>query len=654
MNRHSLLLNPLLRKMSSFFAPLAASLCLAAMGLPALSAAQQSTPPAKDAPKEAAKKDAKSEKGQVLASGRFEAKLNEKVVRYAFPAGETMLDPAQISDLYSRTIVAGILESLYTFDYLARPVQVVPQLADGMPEVSPDFKTFTVKIKKGIFFANDPAFKGKKRELVAQDVVYSLKRHYDPKLKSYAINSLQSSNLLGLNELRAAAIKNKTPFPYDEAVEGVKALDNYTVQFKTRDATPRFMESFTDPSLHGVVAREVVEAYGDRIGEKPVGTGPYKLVAWRRASKIVLERNPDYREVIFSGNPAADDKVGQEIAARLKGKRIPVNDRIEISILNEEQPRWLSFLNGEYDMLQGIPLSFIQVAIPNNKLAPNLEKQGIKLQRTALSDLTLGVFNMDDPIVGGYTPDKVALRRAMSLAHNIDAEIRLGRRGQAVEANILQAPGTTGFDPTFKSDMSVYSPKRAKALLDLYGYVDRNNDGWRDLPDGSPLVIRKLSQSDQISRQFDEMTKKDLNAIGIKIEFVPAKWPDNLKKARAGNYQMWSLGFSAVAPDPDTFVMMGYGPAKGENNLSRFSLPEFDKLYDKQKSMPDGPERNAVMLDAHRLLIAYAPYKGQTHRIGSDLQQPWLYGYKRHPFIRDIYKFLEVDTDARVKAIGDQ
>jgi ABC-type transport system substrate-binding protein len=150
------------------------------------------------------------------------------------------------------------------------------------------------------------------------------------------------------------------------------------------------------------------------------------------------------------------------------------------------------------------------------------------------------------------------------------------------------------------------------------------------------------------------MTKKDLNAIGIKIEFVPAKWPDNLKKARAGNYQMWSLGFSAVAPDPDTFVMMGYGPAKGENNLSRFSLPEFDKLYDKQKSMPDSPERNAVMLDAHRLLIAYAPYKGQTHRIGSDLQQPWLYGYKRHPFIRDIYKFLEVDTDARVKAIGDQ
>ncbi len=590
----------------------------------------------------------------IVANGRFDSKLSEKVVRYAFPVAETGFDPAQISDLYSRTIVAGIMESLFTWDYLAAPAKIVPNISDGLGETSSDFRTFTVKIKKGIFFADDAAFNGKKRELTADDIVYSFKRHYDPKLKSYAINTLQSTNLLGLNELRAAAIKNKTPFPYDTPVEGIKTLDRYTVQFKTRDPAPRFLENFSDPSLYGTMAREVVEKYGDKIMEHPVGTGPYRLSAWRRASKIVLERNPDYREVLFDGNPAADDTVGQEILARIKGKRIPLNDRIEISILNEEQPRWLAFLNTEHDLLQGIPGIFSPIAIPNNQLAPNLKKQGIKLLRTPLSDVTMSFFNMENPIVGGYTADKVALRRAIALAIDVDAEIRLVRRGQAIPANILQPPGTTGFDPLFRSEMGEFSRPKAMALLDMFGYVDKNGDGWRDLPDGSPLVLRCLTQTDQASRQLDELFKKNINAIGIKIEFEPAKWPDNLKKARAGNLQMWRLGFSATAPDPDTFIMQGYGPAKGENNLSRFQKAEYDALYDKQKMLPDGAERNAVMMDAHRMLIAYMPYKIHTHRIAPDLMQPWTYNYKRHPFMRDIFKFIEVDTAARVSAIGER
>ncbi len=621
--------------------------------------AKASTPSTGEAKTEAKKaaepKAAEKPKGPVIvANGRFDSKLSEKVIRYAFPVAETGFDPAQISDLYSRTVVAGIMESLFSWDFLAAPAQIVPNVAENLGDISSDFKTFTVKVKKGIYFANHAAFGGKKRELTADDFVYSFKRHYDPKLKSYAINTLLTSNLLGLNELRAAAIKNKAPFAYDTAVEGVKALDRYTIQFKTRDAVPRFLENFSDPSLFGAVAREVVEKFGDKIMENPVGTGPYRLTAWRRASKIVLERNPDYREVLFDAKPAADDVVGNEILARIKGKRIPLNDRIEISILNEEQPRWLAYLNSEHDFLQGIPNSFSAQAIPNNQLAPNLKKAGIKLLRTPLSDITMSFFNIENPIVGGYTPDKVALRRAIALAIDVDAEIRLVRRGQAIPANILQPPGTTGFDPLFRSEMSEFSRPKAMALLDLFGYVDKDGDGWRDLPDGSPLILRCLSQSDQASRQLDELFKKNINAVGLKIEFEPAKWPDNLKKARAGNLQMWRLGFSATGPDPDSYIMQGYGPAKGENNLSRFSRPEYDALYEKQRTLPDGPDRNAVMMEAHRILIAYMPYKVHTHRIAPDLMHPWTYNYKRHPFMRDIYKFLEVDTAARVKALGEQ
>lgn len=647
-------LNPSKSPLQSLFAALVSALTLASAPCWAQSStppATKATPAAKSAPSPEAKKD---DKNKVAVDGRFEAKTSEKVVRYAFLAAETGFDPAQISDLYSRTIVAGILESLYTWDYLAKPPTIVPNLADGMPEIAPDFKTFTVRLKKGINFQKDPAFGGKVRELTADDVVFSVKRHYDPKYKSYALTGLQTTKLIGLNELRAAAVKNKTPFPYDQVVEGIKALDRYTVQIRTEEPNPRTMSMFTDPSLFGIVAREVIEAAGDKTMERVVGTGPYRLAAWRRASKIVLERNPDYREVFFDAKPNADDPIGQAIAKRLQGKRLPVNDRVEISIINEEQPRWLAFLNAEHDLLQAIPGSFVPSAIPNNQLAPYLEKAGVQLQRTPLSDMTITVFNLEDPIIGGYTPEKVALRRAIGLSIDTAAEIRLQRRGQAIPANIAQAPGTTGFDPKFRSEMGEFSIPKAKALLDLFGYVDKDSDGWRELPDGKPLVLKKLAQTDQTSRQLDEMFKKNLNAVGLRVEFEPAKWPDNLKKARAGNFQMWGLGYSAGGPDPDSFIMGGYGPAKGENNLSRFSMPAYDAIYDKQKGLPDGQERLDLIMQAHRMLISYMPYKAHTHRIAPDVQHPWLLNYSRHPFVREIYKYFEVDTALRVQRLGDQ
>jgi ABC-type transport system substrate-binding protein len=566
-----------------------------------------------------------------------------KVFRYAFPIAETGFDPAQISDLYSRTVAAGIFESLLGWDYLARPPKAIPVLAADMPEISPDFKTFTFKIRPGIYFADDAAFKGQKREVTAQDFVYSFKRHYDPKFKSFTITSLLVNRVVGLNQLRSDVIKNKTPFPYDQEVEGVRALDRYTLQFKLEEASPRFHLSFTDPSLFGVVAREVVEAYSDKIMEHPVGTGAFKLSAWKRSSRIVLERNPGFREQLFNGEPPADDKAAQEILARYKGKRLPLVDRVEISVIEEQQPRWLAFLNAEHDFLERLPNDFANIAIPNNKLAPNLARQGIKMERTPLPDITITYFNIEDPIVGGYTPDKVALRRAISLAYNSEEEIRLARRNQAILAHAPIAPMTTGYNPKFVSEMSEFSRPRAKALLDMFGYVDKNGDGWRDMPDGSPLILRYATQPDQNSRQLNELWKKNMDAVGIRVEFQIAKWPDQLKQARAGKLQMWALGFSATGPDPDTFIQLLYGPAKGENNLSRFDMPEYNALYEKQKTLPDGPERQALIEQAKKIMVAYMPYKAGAHRIATDLMHPWVFGFTRHPFQRELFKFVDVD-----------
>jgi ABC-type transport system substrate-binding protein len=289
--------------------------------------------------------------------------------------------------------------------------------------------------------------------------------------------------------------------------------------------------------------------------------------------------------------------------------------------------------------------------MPNNKLAPNLAKQGIQMVRFSRADIAHSYFAMEHPVVGGYTPDKVALRRAISLAVDVEREIRLVRRGQAIPAQSSVGPNVWGYDPSFKSEMSEYNLPRAKALLDLYGYTDKDGDGWRDQPDGKPLLLEYATQPDQQNRQLIEQWQRNMDALGIRIEFKTAKWPENLKSSRAGKLMMWGVGWLAGQPDGDTFLAMGYGPNKGQSNHSRFDLPEFNKLYEQQRSLPDGPERQAVFERARNLLITYMPSKIHVHRIFTDLTQPWVSGYERNIFVREQWKYVDVDAAARAAAL---
>ena len=570
----------------------------------------------------------------------------KKILRYAFPVAESNFDPAQITDLYSRTVAAGIFDSPYEYEFMAQPIGIRPSTAAGMPEISNDYKNFIIRIKPGIYFADDPAFKGKKRELTAEDYVYSLKRHYDPRWKSGNLYILENAKILGLSELRKRLMEANKPFDYDTPVEGLRTLDRYTFQIKLAESSPRFIYSnFIDGSFTGALAREVVEFYGDRIGENPVGTGPYRLADWKRSSRIVLAKNPNYREVLYDENPPASNARLVAIAQQYKGKRLPLIDEVHISIIEESQPRWLAFLNEEHDLMERLPADFASTVIPNNELAPNLMKKGLKAFRYPLADVAVSYFGMEHPVVGGYEPHKVALRRAISLAVDVDREIRLVRRGQAIPGQGPIAPGTVAYDPKFKSVMSDFDLGRAKALLDMHGYVDRNGDGWRDQPDGSPLVLEYSTQPDQSSRQLSEQWNRNMKAINIRIEFKTAKWPENLKTSRTGTLMMWGVGWSG-GPDSDTFLALGYGPNKGQANHARFDLPAFNVLYEQQRGMPNGPERNAVITEAAKLMVAYMPYKVHVHRIGTDITQPWVVAYHRNPFVRDFWKYIDIDLEA--------
>jgi len=570
----------------------------------------------------------------------------QKVLRYAFRVAETGFDPAKINDLYSRVVTAHIFEGLYQYDHLARPGKIKPLTADGMPVVSDDFKTWTVRIKPGIFFADDPAFKGKPRELVAEDYVYAFKRFADPANKSPVWTLLEQFGLIGLAEERQRSLDTKTPFDYDRALPGLRALDRHTIRFTMDRSRPRFLITLATGDLFGAVAREVVEAYGDASSAHPVGSGPFMLKQWWRSSLIVLGRNPGYREIRYDAEPASDDAEGQAMLARLKGRRLPMVDRVELSIIEEEQPRWLSFLNKQHDLIEQVPPEFIEVAMPNGKVAPNLAKKGVRGFRSVRADIQIVLYNMEHPVIGGLAPEKVALRRAINMAFDTDREIRLVWRNQAIPAQSPVMPHTSGYDPAFKSENSAYSPARSKALLDLFGYVDRDADGWREMPDGSPLVLQMATQPDGLSRQRDELRKQNLDAIGVRLEYLPAKWPENLKAARAGKLMVWAVGFSAAGEDGQGALQRYHGKQAGGQNMARFKLPEFDAVYERMEVIPDGAERLALFDQAKRLSVAYAPYKNILHRIVTDMAQPGLIGYRRPLFWQDWWQHVDIDTEA--------
>ncbi len=564
----------------------------------------------------------------------------EKVLRYAFLGTETGFDPAQINDLYSAAVIAHIFEAPYEYDYLARPAKMVPNLAEAQPEVAADFRTFTFRLRPGIYFSDDPAFGGKPRELTAKDFVYTFKRFFDPKNKSPKFSGFAEEKILGVDALRKKA-EATGQFDYDTEIEGLRALDRYTVQIRLAETRPRFMYALADPATMGIVAREVVEKYGDAIMEHPVGTGPFVLKEWRRASKITLVRNPSYRDKRFDAEPS--DAVGEEILKRTKGRKLPIIDKVVVSIIEDPQPRWLAFLNTEHDFLERLPQNFATYAIPNNKLAPHLAKRGIAMEQAPLSDFTISYMSMTNPVTGGYTPEKVALRRAIALAINSDEEVRLPRRGQAVVAQGFVMPNTTLYDPKYRSEMGTHDSARAMALLDMFGYTDKDGDGWRDMPDGKPLVLEYDTLSRADYRELDEIVKKNLTAVGIKINYRIGQWPEQLRASRSGKLMMWGYGNSATTPDSGSILEIGYSKSAGQQNHARFANAKFDALYEKQSVMPDGPERRAVINEAQKILIAYMPYKVKVHRIATDMWQPWVSGYKRHPFRRDFWQFIDVD-----------
>jgi oligopeptide transport system substrate-binding protein len=568
-----------------------------------------------------------------------------KTLRVTIPVAETGCDPQAVSDTYSYAVIGAIFDPLYAYDYFARPVRMVPNTAAALPEISADGTTYTIKVRPGIHFAADPAFKGKPRELTAEDYVYSIKRIFDPKVRSYWLYVFEG-NLVGLDEALAAARKSGS-LDYDAKIEGLQALDRYTLRIRFKRPDFGFVWWLTTSQL-SAVAREVVDAYKDasnRVMENPVGTGAYRLKSWTRGQRILLEANPDYREVLFPAPGPGSAPGDAAIAAGLVGKRLPLTGNVEISVIEEAQSQLLSFESGKLDYITLRP-SLSGRALDGAALRPEFSKRGVVLHRELTPSISFFFFNLDDPLVGGYTPEKLALRRAVSMGYDRATAIKQLLDGQGIPASQPNAPGMYGHDPKYVAPYG-YDPKAAAALLDKFGYRDRDGDGYRELPDGKPLTLVIASTTDNSARVSDELWKRDMDALGIRVTFLKNKWPELNKMSEAGQLMMWGLGWTSGSPDGMDNYAYFYSKNIGTSNDARLRLPAFDALYDKARTLPDGPQRTAIFDQMNDLIYGYAPWILTDHRYRNMLVQPWVRGYKLNPYLEQQWRYHDVGARPR-------
>jgi ABC-type transport system substrate-binding protein len=571
---------------------------------------------------------------------------SSRVLRVTFQAAETSFDPVKIADYYSGTVIEAIFDPLLTYDYLARPAKLVPNTAEVPPEISDQGRTYLVKVRKGIYFAADAAFKGERRELTAADYAYSIRRFLDPKHRSpYAF--LFEGKIVGLDELAAQA-KKTGRYDYDARVEGLETPDRYTLRIRLKQTDLNFSHVLAFP-LAGAVAREVIEAYGDDSGSRPVGTGPFLLQHYTRSSKIVLAANPGYRGRVWDFEPG-DDPLDREIAARMKGKKLPLIGGVEISIMEEAQSRWLAFQQGatdiEYQLSEVAPTFMGE----DGKLKPEFARRGIKLDRSVDPEIIYLYFNMAERIgeqanpVGGFSKERIALRRAIAMAYNVEDQIRIIRKGQAIRAQFPVPPGVAGHDPNFRAGIP-HDPRIANALLDRFGYR-KGADGYRAQPDGTPLAIRYSSTPTERDRQFDELMKRSLDSIGIRLQIHKERFPELIKLETDCRLMMRTAAWIADYPDGDNFMQLLYGPNSGQSNNACYRSPEFDARYEKSRLLPDGPERNRLYREMTRLAEVHTVWLLTDSRYRNVLLQPRVVGFRKHPVLHAEWLYLDLEPQA--------
>ena len=561
------------------------------------------------------------------------ARKDDHVFRGAMASNLKTFDPAQASDSYSNQAQFQIYECLYEYKYLARPYAVQPCLASALPEITDSGTVYTLRMRTDIEFQDDQCFpNGKGRKVTAQDFIYSIKRMTDVRTQTFGW-WIFDGKVKGLNEFRDASEK-LPPFPdslhpalYEQAVEGLRALDDSTIRIELTRPYPYFKYILAMPYA-AIVPHEAVEYYGEEFLNHPVGTGPFILKEWRRGLRLVFTRNPNYHHGFYPTEGSHDDSAEGLLADA--GKPLPLLDRAEFYIFEETQPMWLNFLRGNLDR-SAIPKdNYSQAVTPQQALKPELASQGIRMHRLQELDVSYICFNMEDPVLG---KDK-RVRQAMQLAYDVETVISRFYNGQGIRMQSPVPPGLFGYDSAYHDPYAHFDPEQAKKLLAEAGYP--NGTG---LPELSYLTI---SSTD--ARQRGEHFAQNMAAIGIKVKVESCTWPEYLERLRRKKFQLVGSSWSADYPDPENFLQLLYGPnaPPGENNAS-YNNAEYNDLYRRMSVMEDSPERFAIIERMKAIVAEDCPWIFLSHRTTEVLAYDRLHNVKSHPILEAPLKYYRME-----------
>jgi len=568
--------------------------------------------------------------------GGGEGERGEMVRRAALGAKIRGLDPQDVGDTTSSAVAGQIFETLYNYHYLKRPYELIPLLAEEMPRIGDEGKEYIIKIKEGVFFADDPAFpRGRGRELTAEDFIYAWKRMADLNNRSTNYSAIFQGYVKGLDEFREYTAKAEK-VDYGRPVEGLEALDRYTIRIRLKKPH-NFLLYWLAHLPTAPVAREAVEKYGKDTVNHPVGTGPFRLEGNFRGNRFALVRNKNFREMCYpvAGEPGDRDNG----LLRDAGRRIPFLDRVEYSIIEESQPRWLAFLDGQIDAT-GIPKdNFDQAITLDERLTPEMVLKGIKLVKYDDPSVFYYGFNMDDPVVG----KNVFLRRALSLAFDRETYIRtfLNGRGKIPTGPI--PPMFPGFRPDKVNPYTRYNPERAKELL---------REAERLQAGAIPVLKLAMPGTDTTVRQMGEFFRVQMDRIGIEVEVDYMTWPKFQDATKTRSHQIFALGWLADYPDAQNFLLLFYGPNKSPGpNGCNYHNPKFDRLYERAVALAEPEERIPLYHRMEDIVIEDCPWILTVYPVVYGLFYRWLENYKPNDFSTGNLKYQRIDSKMREKML---
>ncbi len=554
--------------------------------------------------------------------------------------GPKSLDPARCATQYESQVLAQLYDTLLQHEYLVRPPRLAPLLCETLPEVSADQLTWTFRLRPGVRFQDDPCFPGGEgREVRAADVAYSWKRHADPRFHGKGWWLFEGA-ILGFDEYRAAqeaAVAAGGEFDHDAPVAGLRVLGDHVFEVVLKRPLQRFRWTLAMPQL-AVVPREADRAYGG-LDRRAVGSGPFRLADWEPGQRLVLVRNPTYREELY---PSAH--MPEDVAAGLTGAagaRLPRVDRVEISMFPMDQPMWLRFLAGELDYVQA-PAEYEATAIDGRTgaLAPELGAAGIVYRPVPLLDFIFRGFDMRDPLVGGYAPEKRALRQAIACALDWQEHCEIFYNGVPVVYDGMIPPGLDGH-PAGGNGPVTYRPAdldRARSLLAQAGYPD-----GRSLPPIAYYVDRGGNGLEQT-----ELLQRQLGRIGVRLDVKPVDFSQLIAAIDAGQAPMFSFAWLSDYPDAENNLALFYGPnrAPGANCFS-YENPEYDRFYERILVLEPGPERTALQERMRDMVLVDCPFVGSMARVRHYLIHPWLRNFKPSEDFHNWIKYMDIDEERR-------